>query len=260
MSQTPPPGFIPPPPGFVPPPPASPTNYKPLLIGCGALLAIVLLIGGVSMWFAFRAVSSAVHTATDAAQVAKGAVAGAQQAVEQAGSSPDPEHAAQAGAAVIKSLIGGGKGHAETLPREELKTYLPASLGSFARSNSASSKGSFAGISGTTASADYSDGTNSINVEVTDAVNMTGLTALMDLAMNAVESEDDSGYEKTVPLGDIKVHEKWRNSGKHSELIGIVGGRFAVEVTANGVEMSAAEQAFQGVDIAKLSAVAAATK
>jgi hypothetical protein len=87
---------------------------------------------------------------------------------------------------------------------------------------------------------------------------MGGLTTIMDIAFN-VEHEDDSGYEKNVQIGDTKVHEKWQNDGKHSELIGIVGGRFVVDVTGNGVDIGVDEAAFQAVDLAKLASAAATT-
>jgi len=250
----------PPPGGYVPPPQQKAANFKPLLIGCGVLLVLMLIAGGFAAWLTMRAVSTAWHTASSAAQVAQGAAAGAQQAAAEAGASPDAEHAAAAGVAMIKSLINGGKGNVATLPREELKTYLPASVGSLARSSAESSAGSFAGISGTSASANYGAGNGTVSIDLTDAANAGGLTAIVDVVMNNVQSENDEGYEKTTELGDVKVHEKWTNAGKHSELIGIVGGRFAVSVTGDGVDMGTAEQAFQAVDIAKLESVAAAAK
>jgi hypothetical protein len=246
----------PPPPGYVPPPPQNQANFKPLLIGCGIALVLVLIVGGIGTWFAMRAVSSAWHTASDVAQVAKGAAEGAQQAAAQAGASPDAGQQAAAGVAVLKGLINGGKGNVQALSRDDLKTYLPTSIGSLARSSAESSAGSIEGISGTSATANYGDTNGSLTVDVTDAVNMPGLTTLMDILMN-VESEDDEGYQKTVQLGDVKVHEKWTNAGKHSELIGIVNNRFAVSITGNGVDMGTAEQAFQAVDIAKLESVPA---
>jgi hypothetical protein len=254
MNQLPPPGYV--------PPPQNKTNWTPLFVGCGVVLVFLMIAGGVGLYFTYNAVSGALHSANDAAQVAKGAVEGAQQAAGDAGgASPDPEHAAAAGVAMLKSLVNGGKGNVTTLSRDELKTYLPASIGSLARSSSDSSTGSFAGISGTSATATYGGaGDGSVTIDVTDAANMVGLTALMDLVMNVATSESDEGYEKTVQLGDTKVHEKWTTAGKESELIGIVGGRFAVSVTGSGVDIGTAEQAFQAVDIAKLESVPAPAK
>ena len=249
----------PPPQGYYPaPPPQAPKNniVKPLLIGCAGLFVLLLIVGGIGSYFAMRAVGSAIHS-SPAGQMAD-AARSAEQAAADAGSSPDPEHAAAAGVAVLKSLVGGGKAHVETLSRQEIKTYLPSSVGSLAQTSSESRSGAYAGISGTSASAVYGTGDQTISIDVTDAANASGLTTILGFAMG-VESEDDSGYEKSVQLGDTKVHEKWTNSGKSSELIGVVGGRFFVDVDGSGVDMSAAEQAFQAVNVAKLESIAAET-
>jgi type II secretory pathway pseudopilin PulG len=249
-----------PPQSYPPQPPAKNGFVKPLLIGCGVVLVVFIIAGGAIGWFAFRAVGTALHGASSVAQVAQNAASSAQQAAAQAGASPDAGQAAAEGAAVLKSLVNGGKGPVATLTREQLKADLPASVGSLARTNAESSSGSFSGISGTTASATYGGGSGgSISVDITDAANMAGLTTLMDVAMN-ISSEDDNGYEKTVQVGDVKVHEKWQNEGKHAELIGIVAGRFVVQVTGNGVDVGDDEKAFASVDTAKLAADAAAAK
>ncbi len=240
--------MIQPPPGYAPQQPAKNGFVKPLLIGCGVLLAILLIAVFAFVWLTFRVVGTALHNASNAARVAQGAAA-------QAGASPD---SAQAGVAALKAFVGGGKAHVETLSRDELEAVLPAAVGSLPRTASESRSGSFSGISGTSAVANYGGTGGSVSIDVTDAANMGGLTSLMDLAMN-VESEDDDGYQKTVQLGDVKVHEKWEKEGKHAELIGIVGGRFFVAVTGNGVDMNVDENAFRAVDLAKLAGAAAAT-
>jgi hypothetical protein len=248
-----------PPANFPPQQPAAGNGWvKPLLIGCGVLSLVFILFAGVATWLTFRAVGTALNHATAAAGVAQSAANQAQGAMAEAGASPDPEHAAAAGVAVLKALVGGGKGHVETLSREVLKSYLPAAVGSLPRTNAESQSGSFSGISGTSASATYGSGDGSLTVDITDAANMTGLTTFMDLAMS-VESDDDSGYQKNLQIGDVKVHEKWEKEGKHAELIGIVGSRFVVDVTGNGVEPSVDESAFGAVDLGKLASVAAST-
>jgi hypothetical protein len=248
----------PPPPGYVPQQPQNSNGFvKPLLIGCGVVLVLLLVVGGVAAYFTVRAVGSAVHSASEAAGVAQGAVSSAQQAVSDAGASPDPAHAAAAGVAILKGLVNGGKANVQTLSREEIKADLPASVDSLARTSAESSSGSYSGITGTSASASYGTSDQTVSIDVTDAANMGGLTTIMDIAFN-MEHEDDSGYEKNVQLGDTKVHEKWQNDGKHSELIGIVGGRFVVDVTGNGVDITEAEHAFSAVDAAKLESAAAA--
>jgi len=240
------------------PPPPSTGFVKPLLIGCGVVFAVLLVVGVVGTWLTMQMFGGAIHRAAAVAQVAQNAAAAIASAAPDAGASADPEHQAAAGVAALKALVGGGKGHVETMSREELKTVLPATAAGLARTGSESNSGSFSGISGTSASANYGSGDNSVSIDVTDAANMAGLTTLMDVAMN-IESEDDEGYQKTVQLGDVKVHEKWEKAGKHAELVGVVGGRFFVSVTGNGPDIGVDEAAFQAVDLAKLARVAATT-
>jgi len=252
------------------PPPPRATNawVKPVLIGCGGLFVLVLVVFSVGAYLTARAVGTAIHN-SGADQLAQSVAASAQQAQQaaqqaQAGASPgadaDAAAGAAAGVAALKSLVGGGKAHVATLSRDELKTYLPATVDGLARTNAESHSGSFSGISGTSASATYGNGgsSTSASIDVTDAANMAGLTTMMGFAMS-VESEDDNGFEKAVQLGDTKVHEKWVTATKHAELIGIVGGRFMVDVTSDGLAMADAEKAFEAVDIAKLESVAATT-
>jgi hypothetical protein len=235
------------------PPPAKGGIVKPLLIGCGVVFVVLVIAGGIGAWFITRAVGTAFHQAGSVAQVAQGAMAGAEKEAQQSGASPGPAQ----GVAMLKSLVGGGNGHIQTLSRQDLQAYLPASLGSLARTNAQSSSGSVGGISGTSASATYGGGDGTVTLDLTDAANMAGLATLMGVAMS-VEREDDAGYEKNVQVGNVSVHEKWENAGKHAELIGIVGNRFVVNVESNGVDANVDEGAFQAIDTAKLASIAAA--
>jgi hypothetical protein len=256
------------PPASAPSPARTNAWVKPLLIGCGGLSALLLVVFSVGAYLTVRAVGTAIHN-SGADRLAQSVAASAQQAQQasrqaQAAASPGADAAgaaeAAAGVAALKSLVGGGRAHVATLSRDELKTYLPATVDGLARTNAESHSGSFSGISGTSASATYESGGSgaSASIDVTDAANMAGLTTMMGFAMS-IESEDDNGYEKAVQLGDTKVHEKWVNATKHAELIGIVGGRFMVDMTSDGLAMGDAEKAFEAVDIAKLESVAATT-
>jgi type II secretory pathway pseudopilin PulG len=250
------------------PPRANNGWVKPVLIGCGALFVLVLIVFSVGAYFAARAVGTAIHS-SGADQLAQSVAESARQAQQaaqkaQADASPGADGAAAgsaaAGVAVLKSLVNGGKGHVETLPRSELKSYLPDSVDGLARTSAQSRRDSFSGIAGTTASAAYGAGGTggSVSIEVTDAANMAGLTTMMSFAMG-IESEDDSGYEKAVQFGDTKVHERWVSATKHAELLSIVGGRFLVQVTGDGLDMADVEKAFQAIDIAKLESIAKTT-
>jgi hypothetical protein len=252
------------PPGYVPPqqPQKGGGALKGFLIGCGVLVVVLVLVVGVAGYFVWRAIAPTVNAGVNTAQALSAAGKSAAESGAQAGSSPSADQAAAAGIAALKGMIGAGKAHVETLSNEELAGYLPASAAGLDKTSSGahSSKGEFAGIQGTEASQTYANSSGGqLTITVTDAANMSGLTAMMDLLMGVASSQSDEGYEKTVQLGDVRVHEKWENSNKHAELIGVVGGRFAISVESDDLDVTNAEQAFQAVDIAKLEDVAAHT-
>jgi hypothetical protein len=73
------------------------------------------------------------------------------------------------------------------------------------------------------------------------------------MGANLVSSDSDEGYEKTVEVDGRKVHEKWTNAGKHSEVFEIIDNRFAISVDSSGVDMDTAVQALRSVDADRLS-------
>ncbi len=240
-------------------PPGGNLVAKSLLMGCGALLAVLMVAGGVATWFAVHAVHTVLARGERVVSVARNVVASAQQADPgPAGASPDPVRGAANGIAVLKAFVTGGKSHVDSVPRAVLATVLPSAVDALARSNVHNSKTSISGISGTSASATYArPGRGAVNIEVTDGANMTGLTTVMDLAMGAVTSENDEGYQRNVELGGVRVHEGWANAGNHAALLGLVADRFVVSVESDGLGMPSTEQAFRSVDIAKLRSLAA---
>jgi hypothetical protein len=99
-----------------------------------------------------------------------------------------------------------------------------------------------------------------VEIDVSDLGNMGGIAAIANIgATLQAESESDSGYEKNVDVDSRKVHEKWTNAGKHSELLEIIDNRYAISVTGNGVDMDTALGALRSVDVAKFQALGAAS-
>jgi hypothetical protein len=194
-----------------------------------------------------------------AAQQMVNSVSSAAAQADDASRTGDSSAQAAAGLNVLKSLVTGGK-TVNVIPREQLASLLPATIGDMPRGDTQSDTGSFAGIKGSKASSLYKDSGGSIELEVGDMGNASGIAMLANAAANVVEHEDDKGYEKNVDVNGMKVHESWTNAGKHSELFAIIDNRFALGVTADGVDMDAAVQALQTVDVSKLQAMADAAK
>ncbi len=90
---------------------------------------------------------------------------------------------------------------------------------------------------------------------------MGGLAAAANLptTMN-VESNEDGGYEKNVDVNGHRVHEKWTNDGKRSDLTEIVDNRFEVSIEGSGVDMDSAVAALRSIDMTKFQALGAAPR
>ena len=195
----------------------------------------------------------------EAAQQAARAVASAAAHTDAAEKSGDENAQAAAGIGMLKALVTGGKSVA-VVPRAELKAVLPDRFEDMRRADARSESGTVAGIKGSKAFVRFAGSGGGVQIEVSDLGNVGGLAALAGAAANLAESEDDDGYEKNVDVSGQRVHESWKNATKHSELVGLIDGRFSIDVTGDGVEMGTALKAFQAVDADKLRSLAAESK
>ena len=189
------------------------------------------------------------------------AVASASADARQAETTGDADAQVKAGMNALSAIVRGGKDPVKPIAREQLKSILPDAVGDLARTSTSNSSGTFAGIAASSADATYGNaGSGTLDVNVADLGNMGGLAAIANLGVTMqAESESDTGYEKNVAVDGQKVHEKWTNEGKHSDLMEIVDNRFAISVTGSGVDMDRALAALQGVDVSRFRALAAET-
>jgi hypothetical protein len=87
---------------------------------------------------------------------------------------------------------------------------------------------------------------------------MSGVAGLLDLATSMAantSSESDSAFERNATVAGRTVHEKFDKAGKHGEITAIVDKRFVVEVSGDGLDMSALEQNLAAVDFGRLDAL-----
>jgi hypothetical protein len=225
------------PPGNMPPPQPQNNVLKPVLIGCTVVAVLFLLLGGFAVWYVIAAAIALVGpAATDDSPtiVTQGSGNSAEQAKNRAGtrgSTPCPAHVYAPGEA-----------------RDYLDAYLPASVGSLCRWRENGAMDPAPG----TAFTGYGDDTNgTVNIQIADGAKFPGLALMTSLSMAPGRSDTDKGYENTTNLGDVKVHEKWENSRKSAQVVGVLGGRFIVTVNSVDVDMATAEQAFEAVDTTK---------
>ena len=151
----------------------------------------------------------------------------------------------------------GGK-KVETVDYKVLKDMLPADLAGMKRSEATGEKSSAMGMTISNAEGRYrNDAGSSMTVKVTDIGSMAGLAgmAMYAWASTDIDRETETGYEKTSTFNGFKSHEKYDKSSKSGELTTMVGGRFAVEVSGNQVEMNQIKDAMSKLDLKKLESM-----
>ena len=200
---------------------------------------------------AARAIGVAVDVAKQNAAAQAAGSAGTSTSLTTSDAST--EQAVAGAAKVVGALVGGGK-NVTVVDYHALKTLLPEASAALTRTEASAEVKRIGNISGSSASATYTDGKSGrLTVQIADMGNMSGLLAIGSAAMNATESESDSGYEKNVTIGGQRVHEKFTKAGSESELSTIIGDRFMVQVNGNGVDVATAEQLLGQVDVGRLT-------
>jgi hypothetical protein len=166
---------------------------------------------------------------------------------------------AVAGAGGLLTALGGalgGPNRAAPVDFKNLSDLLPTSLQGMKRTSAQGSAQGAIGIKTTSATADYM-GANGATVHL-EIADMSGVSGLMDLANNLVQnttSQSDSGYEKDVSLNGRSAHEKYDAPNKKGDISMQIAKRFTVDVTGQGVDMAALEQAYSQIDLSRLESM-----
>ena len=164
---------------------------------------------------------------------------------------------AAAGTAVeaASKQIESGEGPPATDP-DVLKTFLPASIGGFTRTEISSSSGGVGGMSGSGAEGRYTRGDAQMTVEVLD-LGAAGALAGMAGAFNVKSSKETStGYEKVGKVDGRLTQEQYDNASKHGEYSVLVADRFMIQVKGDAVSMNELKSAVSAVGTARLEGMA----
>lgn len=139
---------------------------------------------------------------------------------------------------------------------DSLKAYLPASVAGFTRTEVSASTASAAGIEGSQAEAQYTRGESNLKLQVTD-IGQAGALASIAGAVNMKSSKETAtGYEKTGVVDGRMTQESYDRQAKSGEYSVLVGERFMVEASGNGVTMDELKAAVEAVGISRLEAAA----
>jgi hypothetical protein len=149
-------------------------------------------------------------------------------------------------------------GTATATDPEALKAYLPASVAGFTREEVSASSGGAGGYEGSTAEGRYAKGEASLKLEVTD-MGAAGALAGMASAFNVKSSKETAtGYEKVGMVGGRMTQENYDRQAKSGEYSVLVGERFMVHASGNGVSMDELKAAVGSVDQGRLEGLAKA--
>lgn len=149
-----------------------------------------------------------------------------------------------------KSMNEAGEGTGEVVDFRILKDALPETLVGLKRTSHTGQKTGFGNIQISTAQADYSEGEKQINVTITDTggmgMAMAGLAAWANMEM---DSESDTGFERTTTIDGKKAFEKFDKTSGYGEVTVIDDNRFIVAVNGQNVSMDDLRDAVKKIDI-----------
>ena len=158
----------------------------------------------------------------------------------------------------VGTMLAGGK-DVTPVDFHALKDMLPASLPGMSRTEATGQSGEAMGMKGSSATAQYSDGTNAgITIEIADLGSLSGLANLATKFDPKMEKETATGYERTRTVSGQLVHEQYDRQAKSGETSVMVGNRFAVTVRGHGVDANQLTGALQAVDMGRLPKLASA--
>jgi hypothetical protein len=145
----------------------------------------------------------------------------------------------------------------KAVPADTLKALLPAALpAGYARTESSSSSGGVAGVTGSTAESIYSKGDQRITLQVTD---MAAAGALMTLggAVNVQsDKETATGYEKMGKVDGRMTTEEFDRQSKSGKYSVLVANRFLVEADGEGADVNDLKGAGGSVGLDRLEGLA----
>lgn len=145
----------------------------------------------------------------------------------------------------------------EVVDFRELKAFLPESIGDLKRSNAQGEKNSAMGFTISRAEADYSteDGSQRIDIEITDMTGASGLAgfAAWGWTIAEIDKETETGYEKITTYKGHKAFEKYDSEYQSGSIEMLVASRFMVSVRGNNVPMETVKSAVDEIDVGKLA-------
>lgn len=253
-------------------PPEKAGGYTAVSIIIAIVLSwiVALIVGGVIGTAAMTgAAMGSMHvtgSGSDSVTVdgdsALGKLAAMGQRAEQASKELDAaqksgDSAAQSAAmGKMVGAVSGSNGPVEALAPDQIKSFLPESLGNLKRTSSSAQRNNAMGMQISEATAEYAGGNDQrITLEITDTGGAKGFMAMAAAMAPEEEKETDHGYEKTYTADGNMVHEAWDSQSKSGEYSVVLGKRFTVKANGNVDSIDQLKQAVTSVDMSKLESL-----
>ncbi|HWX66785.1 MAG TPA: Yip1 family protein [Rhodanobacter sp.] len=152
--------------------------------------------------------------------------------------------------------VSGTNGSVEALAPDQIKTFLPDSLGNLKRTSISAQRNNAMGMQVSDATAEYSnDNGQRITLDVADTGGAKGFMAMAAAMAPEEEKETDHGYEKTYTANGNMVHEAWDTQSKSGEYSVVLGKRFTVKANGTVDSIDQLKQAVASVDMSKLESL-----
>ena len=152
------------------------------------------------------------------------------------------------------TLLGGGK-HVDPLEIDQIKSFLPPTLAGFAKQGTGTAeKSGFAALMVSKAEANYSDGSKTVTIEISDPGGASGLVGLASWASLQTSKEDESGSERVSKVNGRMVHEKSTKNGS-DEYDLVLGDRFVVSAHSSDVKLNQLKAIVGALDLSKLESM-----
>jgi hypothetical protein len=175
--------------------------------------------------------------------------------MEAAQKSGDTNAATAAALDTLGTLLGGGK-KVDALEIDQIKSFLPPTLAGFSKQGEGSAeKSGFAALMVSKAEANYSDGSKTVTVEISDPGGASGLVGLASWATMQTQKEDQYGSERVSKVNGRMVHEKASKNGGSDEYELILGDRFIVGARSSDVKLNQLKAIVGALDLNKLEAM-----
>jgi hypothetical protein len=176
----------------------------------------------------------------------------ASKQMEAAQAKGDSAAAGKAMGEMMGAMTGAG---GAPIPAQDLKAFLPETLGDMKRESFEASGGQGMGIAASTAKAVYAAGDKRVHLTITDMGGLGGLAAFAAWANVTSDRETNDEIEKVYKQGNRTQRELARKDGSHAEVTTITENGVIVEARGDKVDLAALKSVVSGIGLDKLEAM-----